>query len=370
MKYRLLDLVCCPECGAELQCEPAELQMLDGVEEVIEGELVCESGHFYPVIGGIPRLLPATLLSETLQRFKPDHYQRYRDRLPATPEGEPEVVKETLRSFSYQWNRFSEMYEQWEENFRSYFQPLVDPAEFDDKLVLDAGCGFGRHAYYAGKYGAEVVAMDLSEAVETAHHNTREHQAVHVVQADIYRPPLRARFDFIYCVGVIQHLPAPKEGFLSLARYLKEGGAQFVWVYGKRTGIYRLVDLMRTVTTRIPMRPRYGLTFLLNIASYLAFSLPHKVLRRIPGGGRLAAAWPFTRYADLPLRVGHADWFDRLSVPSTVYFTRAEVEGWFASAGLADVEISSRDAIGWRALGRLAPSSNHRSIDVSEDRVR
>ena len=157
---------------------------------------------------------------------------------------------------------------------------------------------------------------------------------------------------------------------MSLARFLREGGCQFVWVYGQRTGVYRLVDLMRVITTRIPMRPLYGITYLLNIVSFLAFSFPYKVLRRIPGGRALAAAWPFTRYADLPLRVGHADWFDRLSVPSTVYFSRSEVEEWYAEAGLADVEVSSRDAIGWRALGRLAPSSNQRSSEISEDKVR
>ena len=155
-----------------------------------------------------------------------------------------------------------------------------------------------------------------------------------------------------------------------MSKLLNEAGELFVWVYGKRRGLYRLVDAMRHITTRTPMGMLYGATFVLNLLCHLGFSLPYKVVRAIPGLRRLADKLPFTRYADLPLRVGHADWFDRLSVPSTVYFTRAEVEGWFASAGLADVEISSRDAIGWRALGRLAPSSNHRSIDVSEDRVR
>ena len=370
MKYRLLELIGCPECGLELDCQAAEVELRGGFEEVVDGDLQCGNGHLYPIIKGIPRLLPPALLAETLRQYQPDHYRRYRDRLPTSEDDEPALKKSTLRSFSYQWNTFSEMYVHWEENFRSYFQPLVEPEDFAGKLVLDAGCGFGRHAFYAGRFGAEVVAMDLSEAVDTAYANTLELHDVHVVQADIYRPPLRCAFDLIYCVGVIQHLPAPREGFMSLARFLNEGGSQFVWVYGKRSGLYRLVDLMRKVTTRMPLRSLYGVTYLLNLASFLAFSLPYKLLRRLPGTRALAASWPFTRYADLPLRVGHADWFDRLSVPSTVYFTRSEVEAWYAEAGLADVEVSSRDAIGWRALGRLAPSSNHSSIEIPEDRFR
>ena len=89
-------------------------------------------------------------------------------------------------------------------------------------------------------------------------------------------------------------------------------------------------------------------------------------------GGRLAAAWPFTRYADLPLRVGHADWFDRLSVPSTVYFSQADVEAWFDDAGLQDVVVQSRDGTGWRAVGRsplasaAAGAGEQRHVSASE----
>ncbi|MFZ9888859.1 MAG: methyltransferase domain-containing protein, partial [Myxococcota bacterium] len=35
--------------------------------------------------------------------------------------------------------------------------------------MLDAGCGFGRHAFYAARWGAEVLAIDSSaEAVASA----------------------------------------------------------------------------------------------------------------------------------------------------------------------------------------------------------
>ena len=371
MKYRLLDLIVCPACGEELHCNASVVSLSEGdcCEEVIEGELNCDKEHFYPIIKGIPRLLLPELLAETLRQFQPQHYQRYRDRLPAAAVGEAVLKKKTLRSFSYQWNVFSEMYEHWEENFKSYFEPLVDPRDFSGKLVLDAGCGFGRHALYAGKYGAEVVAMDLSEAVESAYANTEKLTAVHVIQADIYQPPLRPLFDLVYCVGVIQHLPDPGKGFNSLSRFLARGGDLFVWVYGKRRGIYRLVDLIRPLTTKMPMQLLYPLTFLLNILSFLAFSLPYKLLRQLPGGKRLAAAWPFTRYADLPLRVGHADWFDRLSVPSTVYFSRRDVEGWYNEAGLEQVELQSRDGIGWRALGKSLQSSMSHSIVMRKDNV-
>jgi len=232
--------------------------------------------------------------------------------------------------------------------------------------VLDAGCGFGRHAYYASKMGAEVVAIDLSEAVEAAHRNTRSIGNVHVIQADIYNLPLKAQFDLVYCVGVLQHVPDPSTAFGNLARVLKRGAGVFVWVYGKRSGVYKLVDLTRKISVHLPMWAMFYLTFLLNIASFFLFSLPYKILRKVPLLSRLAGRWPFTRYADLPLRAGHADWFDRLAVPSTQYFSKLEVEQWYRDAGLDQLQVVSREEIGWRALGRKSTPSGPESSENTE----
>ena len=194
MKQRLLALVVCPLCGDDLRCDPDDVDRADA-EEIMEAELSCARGHRYPVINGVPRLLAPELLADTLRQFHAQHFRRYRAYWENTPSAKSSTEGRTLRSFSYQWNVFSEMYAHWEENFWSYFEPLVKRDDFAGKLVLDAGCGFGRHAFYAAKLGAEVLAMDLSEGVEAAYENTRSLDNVHVVQADLYRAPLRPIFD-------------------------------------------------------------------------------------------------------------------------------------------------------------------------------
>ena len=45
---------------------------------------------------------------------------------------------------------------EWENNFQELMAPLK-PGSFIGKLVLDAGGGFGRHAFFAARYGAESV---------------------------------------------------------------------------------------------------------------------------------------------------------------------------------------------------------------------
>jgi len=124
-------------------------------------------------------MLPDNLISNLLS-YHSDFFQKHGIKLPESitvvkTTAYDEIVqakKRTLSSFSFQWNVFSEMYEVWEENFLDYVHPL-QPDFFDGKLGLDAGCGFGRHLYYAAKFGAEMVGLDLSEAVESAYNNTK-----------------------------------------------------------------------------------------------------------------------------------------------------------------------------------------------------
>ena len=346
MRPRLLEIICCPICETSLVCAQAKSD--ENADEIVEGELCCDNNHRFPIRSGVPRLLPPDLTTGAEGGLDTGKVPSFHG---DGPSDRNTILKKTMRSFGYQWNVFSEMYPHWESNTRSYFEPLVQDADFRDRLVLDAGCGFGRHAYYVAKRGGEVVAMDISEAVGAAYRNLQRFDKVHVIQADIYNPPLKPLFHMVYCIGVIQHLPEPGRGFRALSRLMRPGGRFFVWVYGKRVGIYRSIDLMRKISTRLPMRVLYPLTFVLNIASHVCFSWPYKILRSLPGCNKLAGRWPFTRYADLPLRAGQADWFDRLSVPSTVYFSKENVANWYDEAKLVGAEIVSRDGIGWCALG-------------------
>ena len=54
----------------------------------------------------------------------------------------------TRQSFGYQWTAFRTMVDAFREGFLNYIHP-IGPEFFPGKLGLDAGCGFGRHVYYA-----------------------------------------------------------------------------------------------------------------------------------------------------------------------------------------------------------------------------
>jgi SAM-dependent methyltransferase len=337
VKPRLAGLLACPICGADLRLVTSEQDPIrEG--EVITGELVCgPCSKGFPIRRGVPRLLLPTLSA---------------------------VEEKTAAAFGWQWQEFVEMHDQYEAQFLDWIHPIK--AEFfRDKMVMDAGCGIGRHAYYAARYGArEVIAMDLSDAVDTAYANTGSMPNVHVVQGDIHCPPFRRSasgggFDFIYAIGVVHHLPDPKAGFKSLLRYLVPGGSIFVWVYGRENNgiVHHLIDpVRRTVTSR--MRPSH-----LPLVAWPLTMVLQAVLKgvyRPLRGTRLFNALPLHDYlhsiSAFEFRRNYNIVFDHLVAPVAHYLSQEEFTTWFRSSGLQDVQVSWRNQNSWRGFGWVAGS--------------
>jgi SAM-dependent methyltransferase len=214
--------------------------------------------------------------------------------------------------------------------------------------VLDAGCGFGRHAFFAARYGAEVVALDHSiEAVTSAARNLADQQRAHVVLGDIQRPPLRrASFDLVYSFGVLHHLDdarAAAATFLTLTDLVRPGGRLSLWAYGPRQGITRIVTgALHGATSE--MNPDQLHRFSRAIASGLrVFShTPYAFLRQVPLLRSVVSHLPVHDHYRWPFPVVVADVFDRLRVPVNAYFTGEELERWYAEAGYADIAVSRR----------------------------
>jgi len=357
MRERLLDLLRCPTCVARLDLETFATRG----DQIVDGALRCPVCRtVYPIIDHIPRMLPEDLAGE-MRRQNAAFFARYPGLLPSSSAGDTageatRALRRTFRSFSFQWNTFGDMYGFWEQNFLDYVFPLK-AGFFRGKLGCDAGCGFGRHLHHATRFGAEMVGLDLSEAVLAAYRNNARSQWTHVVQGDIYRPPFApGTFDFVYSIGVLHHLPDPEGAFRALAPYVKPDGTLFAWIYGPRGGVSEAATrLLRRFTTRMDYRLLYALCVTIAAGLRMFSHYPYRVLSRIPALRRLAARLPIHDHARYPFRVVVADAFDRLSVPLVRYYTASELRGWIASAGLVDGQVVRRyrNNESWRVFGRV-----------------
>ncbi len=94
-----------------------------------------------------------------------------------------------------------------------------------NKTVLEVGCGAGRFTELMLAAGANVFACDLSQAVEANYENCRSWTNYFVCQANALQLPVMPQsFDFVLCIGVIQHTPSPEATIAALARQVKPGG--------------------------------------------------------------------------------------------------------------------------------------------------
>src|SRR5690606_1585092 len=60
------------------------------------------------------------------------------------------------------------------------------------------------------------------------------HSNLNVVQGDVYQLPFQPeQFDFVYCLGVLQHTPDVEGAFMSLPAQVRPGGRLAVHVYPK-----------------------------------------------------------------------------------------------------------------------------------------
>lgn len=261
----------------------------------------------------------------------------------------------TRRSFGYQWTEFGEMADQFRDDFLNYIHP-VPPEFFVGKRGLDAGCGFGRHMYHAARFGAHIVGLDFSRALERAHEVVAGLPTARLVQGDILQPPFAPHsFDFVYSLGVLHHTVDPERGFQALRQLVRPGGAIFVWVYSKsRTWTNRGLEAARLVTARLPLKMTRLLSFAGAAVDTVGFIWPYRVARRLIGDRVDALTLPRIRvYARYPFQVCYADWFDRLSAPIRFYYDGDDLQGWATRAGLVNVRISQTGLYGWRLYGEV-----------------
>ncbi|MGO9120630.1 MAG: methyltransferase domain-containing protein [Desulfomonilaceae bacterium] len=174
--------------------------------------------------------------------------------------GVPRFVRERnyAASFGYEWRKHPTT--QYDSQLGVGFSAkrFFDETQWDRHLfgevVMEAGCGSGRFTEQAASTGAMVLSLDLSQAVDANYASNGRKDNVLIVQGDIYAAPFKDLVaDKVFCLGVLQHLPDPKSGFLSLLKHLKPGGSVVIDVYSLTwKTIFKTNHLVRPLTKRLP----------------------------------------------------------------------------------------------------------------------
>ena len=325
MKPELLDFLICPICQQEFELR----EFLREGGEILEGGLICSGCNAeFPIAGGIPRIVTSF------------------------------VEKSTADRFGYEWKNFPRLSPLYEKQFLDWISP-VDKDFLKGKVVLDAGCGKGRHLRLASHFGAEIViGIEVGEAIEVAYANTRDLPNVQLIQADICHPPLRRSFDYIYSIGVLHHLSQPKDGFKALSGLLKTGGTMSIWVYGREGNgwiIYFINPFRRFLTSKMPLSILKIVSFPIAFLLYSLCKLLYKPLNlHFRSLGRFLCYNEYMFYiSDFDFNEIHSIVFDHLLAPVSFYLKKDEVINWFKSCAFQKIQVAWHNKNSWRAMGCL-----------------
>jgi len=352
MRDRLLDLLRCPECSGQFDLEKIELSG----DETSTGVLSCDDRHFYPVVGGIPRMLPNSLrehwpfMKAVLAGRKPRVLASLL-KGESSENGNDAYDLRTKQNFSKEWDNHDIGGKTWGMELSDRIQWFfldsirIPKEDLNGKIMLDAGCGNGSQSVAYTRFGLEVIALDLSTGVEKGAafrkvFKSGRSENVHFVQGDLQRPPLAAgSFDIIHSAGVLHHTPNTKNTFRALTPLLKENGTFYAWLYKYEKIVTPIVNSMRSITPRVPSPVFAGIA---NAAAmpfiWFCWTINKLGIRK---------------YETLNRREAVIAVHDIFGAPYAHYHDFEEVSRWFRLAGFGEIWACNDDRRGFGVCGRL-----------------
>ena len=331
----------CPHCRSRLELADAPARAGDDGDAAILRCVGEACRLWYPVIRGVPRLLTGALRDAAILDFgrvRPDVVRELEPAGPAPVPTDPlhDLKRSTIETFGFEWTEYARfgwddpVYDAQRERAVFLRKSLLREDDLRGKLVLDAGSGNGRYSAWAARLGGRVFAVDLGDGVDPAAANTRDQDAIQVVQADIFALPLEpGTFDVVFSIGVLMHTGDARRAVESLAGVLASGGSLSVHVYGRGNAVYEAVD--RALRARTTLR---------SIPELLRFTGRLYRLRRwLERLGLAGVIGRFVRLDPHPHCI-----FDWYAAPVATHHTYPEVLRWFGEMGLRVVATNQPSA--------------------------
>jgi 2-polyprenyl-3-methyl-5-hydroxy-6-metoxy-1,4-benzoquinol methylase/uncharacterized protein YbaR (Trm112 family) len=387
MRYRLLEVLECPECRSSFRVLPFEIVPLPNNPTIKDGHPVCDQGcpwgqiepefkhqcqkcfsrdvslgiiqcgqnHFFPIVNGIPRLLPNAMagaipmMQQHMAKLPSDIRDLLLNQTRTIDKNFEKNFKHTLDSFSSEWSEIGESGRAWGRDVPSRRKLFLDCVnmrieDLPGKKILDAGCGHGEVEQALLKTGAEVFAMDISFSVDGVRARLGKSEPayaslIHIVQGNIHKLPFRKEFfDIIHSAGVLHHTPDTLYGFERISSSLKNNGIGYIEVYSaeqKSPIAHAISNALRVVTTRMP-HPILHLFCYAGAPFLWLYTQSHNAIT-----GKMLYSKRTVREMELSL-------FDNFSPRYQYHHTTEEVKNWFNNLGYTNISKTwkSKNAIG------------------------
>jgi SAM-dependent methyltransferase len=194
-------------------------------------------------------------------------------------------------SFGFQWNIYAKtQLDKFNGSTisrdRLFSQSGWKSDDLANKNVLECGSGAGRFSQVLCDTKANLFSLDYSSAVTANLSNNKNYSNLFLMQASIYDLPFQDEsFDYLVCLGVIQHTPDVKQSVVKMLSKLKKGGHFCIDVYASPITYLHPRHLVRFITKRMD---KEKLFYRVQKAVKLLFPISN-FLHKIPVIGQILA---------------------------------------------------------------------------------
>ena len=249
----------------------------------------------------------------------------------------------------------AEWFKQWElfENDELFlFSDWIFPfslEDFNDKTVLECGCGGGQHTTLIAPYAKTVTSIDLN-TIDIAKMRNKDINNVTFIESDIATMDLGTKFDFVISIGVVHHTDDPDKTISNLIKHIKPGGKLILWVYSQEGNLFMRYFLepfrklfLLNISKNTLLRLSQLLTMIMYIPIYTVYLLPVIFLPYYHY---------FTNFRKLSFNRNVLNTFDKLNAPQVNFISLDRVKFWMHNNEFENIHISHYKKVSWRISGK------------------
>jgi SAM-dependent methyltransferase len=237
--------------------------------------------------------------------------------------------QKTADAFATSWNNLPRGSVYTTKQVEDWFAP-ISRADIEGKNILELGCGNGSLLVHLVKFEpAFIEGVDLGSSLYSCERNMQltGFSKYKLIKADITKYTGNPK-DIVYCIGVLQHLKNPIEGFEAVLRNTKSDGRFHCWVYAKEGNgvIIYIVDPIRKLVSKLPW---WTIKYL--VATPL--TVPYYIYAHIISLSKICINFPLYEYSCWISKREFSFFrhvaFDQLVSPQTTYIPKKTIEEWF-----------------------------------------
>jgi SAM-dependent methyltransferase len=270
------------------------------------------------------------------------------------------IDDKTVRAFGDEWQAFHAFSDADIERVGAQYFDIVSPDMLNEThTVLDLGCGSGRFMQYLLPRVQHIVGIDPSDAIFAADALLGKTTKVSLCQTDLSCVPYPdEHFDFVYCLGVLHHIPDTQQALCDATTKLKKGGWFLLYIYynlDNRGAMYRAIfavaNWIRNRVSAMPKRAKHLACDILAIVLYMPLVLLCRLLKIIGVPLAIRERLPLQFYENQSFYIIRNDALDRFGTPLEQRFSRQQIAEMMQVAGLSDIRFSE-NAPFWHVVGK------------------